>query len=162
MKKAIYPGSFDPLTNGHLDLIRRASKLVDKLYVIVADNVNKKTVFTVEERIDMIKLVTKDIPNLEIMHTNRLVVEVAREHNISIMIRGLRNLLDYVSEYQLASFNKNLNPDIETLIMFPSKDMHFISSSAIKELIFHDADISPYVPHELVDLIRNKYSKIVK
>ncbi len=162
MKKAIYPGSFDPMTNGHLDLIRRASKFVSTLYVVVADNVNKQTIFTVEERINMIKLVTKDIPNIKIMHTDKLVVEFAKENNISLMIRGLRNLLDYVSEYQLHSFNKNLNPEIETLIMFPTKDMHFISSSAIKELIYHDADISPYVPHELIDIIRSKYQKAIK
>ncbi|MGI6787030.1 MAG: pantetheine-phosphate adenylyltransferase [Acholeplasmataceae bacterium] len=162
MKKAIFPGSFDPLTNGHLDLIKRASQFVDKLYILIADNVNKKTIFTVDERIEMIKLVTKDIPNVEIAHTERLIVEFARENNINLIIRGLRNLLDYVSEYQLYSFNKKLNPNVETFIMFPSSDMHFISSSAIKELIYHNADITPYVPHELVNIIVRKYQQIIK
>ena len=110
----------------------------------------------------MIKLVTKDIPNVEIAHTERLIVEFARENNINLIIRGLRNLLDYVSEYQLYSFNKKLNPNVETFIMFPSSDMHFISSSAIKELIYHNADITPYVPHELVNIIVRKYQQIIK
>lgn len=162
MKKAIYPGSFDLFTNGHLDIIERASKLVDELHIVIADNVNKKTIFTVEERLQMIKTVTSHIPNLVIAYTDRLVVNYAADNDIFIIIRGLRNLLDYVSEYQLYSFNKTLNNKIETIIMFPSIGTHFVSSSAIKELVSHNADISPYVPKELVPIIIDKYSKMLK
>lgn len=160
MKKAVYPGSFDPFTNGHLDLIERASKFVKELHVVVADNVNKKTVFTADERVEMLKLVTKHIPNVVISQTNKLVVEYAKENDIKFIIRGLRNLLDYVGEYQLYSYNRNLDNSIETIIMFPSIGMHFVSSSAIKELILHDADISLYVPKELVPIIVNRFKKI--
>lgn len=162
MKKAIYPGTFDPFTNGHLDIVERAAKLVSELYIVIADNVNKKTVFTIDERIEMIKLVTKHLPNVVVTSTNKLVVEFARDNDITLIIRGLRNLLDYVSEYQLYSFNRNLNENVETLIMFPSLGTHFVSSSAIKELIMHEADISLYVPAELVGIITKKYQKIIK
>ncbi len=161
MKKAVYPGSFDPFTNGHLDLIERASKFVKELHVVVADNVNKKTTFTADERVEMLKLVTKHIPNVVISQTNKLVVEYARENDIKFIIRGLRNLLDYVGEYQLYSYNRNLDDSIETIIMFPSIGMHFVSSSAIKELISHDADISLYVPKELEPIIVNRFKKII-
>lgn len=161
MKKAVYPGSFDPFTNGHLDLIERASKFVKELHVVVADNVNKKTAFTADERVEMLKLVTKHIPNVVISQTNKLVVEYAKENDIKFIIRGLRNLLDYVGEYQLYSYNRNLDDSIETIIMFPSIGMHFVSSSAIKELISHDANISLYVPKELEPIIVNRFKKII-
>lgn len=161
MKKAVYPGSFDPFTNGHLDLIERASKFVKELHVVVADNVNKKTTFTADERVEMLKLVTKHIPNVVISQTNKLVVEYAKENDIKFIIRGLRNLLDYVGEYQLYSYNRNLDNSIETIIMFPSIGMHFVSSSAIKELISHDASISLYVPKELEPIIVNRFKKII-
>lgn len=162
MKKAVYPGSFDPFTNGHLDIISRASKFVDELHIVVADNVNKAPLFTTEERTEMIKTVTKDLPNVVIASSNKLVVEYARDNEIFFIIRGLRNLLDYVGEYQLYNFNRNLNSEIETIIMFPSIGTHYVSSSAIKELVAHDADITPYVPVELVDTIVRKYRKVIK
>lgn len=162
MKKAVFPGSFDPITNGHLDIIERAAKHFDEFHVVVADNISKSGLFTPEERIDMIKLVTKHIPNLVIVHTNELVVRYARNNGANIIIRGLRNINDYISEYDLYNFNKNLDGNIETMVMFPSSGTHFISSSAIKELIHHDANISPYVPKELVKIIIEKYTNSIK
>ncbi|MFA7589654.1 MAG: pantetheine-phosphate adenylyltransferase, partial [Acholeplasmataceae bacterium] len=144
MKKAVYPGTFDPLTIGHLDIIKRASRLVDELHVVVADNIRKAPSFTAEERIEMIKRVVGDVPNVVVKSTQELIVRYAKKHKISIMIRGLRNIQDYENEYQLYQFNRNLNRSIETIILFPSSRNHFVSSSSIKELIIHHADISPY------------------
>jgi len=156
MKKAVYPGTFDPLTIGHLDLIKRASRIVDELHIVVADNYKKIPTFTTEERIEMIKLVTKDLDNVVVSSTNNLVVRYAKDHGIDLMIRGLRNIQDYENEYALYQFNRNINRNIETLILFPSSKNHFVSSSAIKELVVHHADISPYVPREIIKLVQNK------
>ncbi|TNF07218.1 MAG: pantetheine-phosphate adenylyltransferase [Bacillota bacterium] len=156
MKKAVYPGTFDPLTIGHLDIIKRASRLVDELHVVVADNYKKVPTFTTEERIDMIKRVTTDVPNIIVTSTTDLVVRYAHKHDITIMVRGLRNIQDYENEYALYQFNRNLNRNIETVILFPSSRNHFVSSSAIKELIVHHADISPYVPKEIIADLQNK------
>lgn len=161
MIKAIYPGTFDPLTNGHLDIIVRASKLVDELIVLVADNQLKITKFTVAERVEMIKNVTKDIPNIKIDHTNGLVVEYAKKYDIKIMFRGLRNFQDYEYEYQLSKYNGHINPDIETVLLFPSLKTGFISSSGIKELVYYDVDISNYIPKENIDIVKNKLRKLI-
>jgi pantetheine-phosphate adenylyltransferase len=156
MKKAVYPGTFDPLTIGHLDIIKRASKIVDTLHIVVADNYKKVATFSTEERIDMINLVTKDIDNVVVSSTDNLIVRYAKENDIELMIRGLRNIQDYENEYALYQFNRNINRSIETLILFPSSKNHFVSSSAIKELVIHHADISPYVPKEIIKIVQNK------
>jgi pantetheine-phosphate adenylyltransferase len=156
MQKAVYPGTFDPLTIGHLDIIKRASKFVDELHVVVADNARKTPTFTTEERIEMIKKVTLDVPNIIVTSTSDLVVRYAQQHDINIMIRGLRNIPDYENEYALYQFNRNLNRNVETIILFPSSRNHFVSSSAIKELVIHHADISPYVPREIIKEVQDK------
>jgi pantetheine-phosphate adenylyltransferase len=156
MKKAVYPGTFDPLTIGHLDLIKRAARIVDELHIVVADNYKKVPTFTTDERIEMIKLVTEDIDNVVVSSTNDLVVRYAKDHGIELMIRGLRNIQDYENEYALYQFNRNINRRIETLILFPSSKNHFVSSSAIKELVVHHADISPYVPREIIKIVQDK------
>jgi pantetheine-phosphate adenylyltransferase len=156
MKKAVYPGTFDPLTIGHLDIIKRASKIVDTLHIVVADNYKKVATFSTEERIEMIILVTKDLDNVIVSSTDNLVVRYAKENDIELMIRGLRNIQDYENEYALYQFNRNINRSIETLILFPSSKNHFVSSSAIKELIVHHADISPYVPKEIIKMVQKK------
>lgn len=156
MKKAVYPGTFDPLTIGHLDLIKRAARIVDELHIVVADNYKKVPTFTTDERIEMIKLVTEDIENVVVSSTNDLVVRYAKDHGIELMIRGLRNIQDYENEYALYQFNRNINRRIETLILFPSSKNHFVSSSAIKELVVHHSDISPYVPREIIKIVQDK------
>jgi len=156
MKKAVYPGTFDPLTIGHLDIIKRASRFVDELHVVVADNYKKSPTFTTEERIQMIKRVTEDMPNLVVTSTSDLVVRYAQKNEIDLMIRGLRIIADYENEYMLYQFNRNLNRNIETIILFPSSRNHFVSSSAIKELVVHHADISPYVPKEIIKDVQDR------
>lgn len=156
MKSAVYPGTFDPLTIGHLDVIKRAARLVDELHVVVADNVRKTPTFTSEERIDMIRRVTKDVRNIVVASTKDLVVRYAQRHGINLMVRGLRNIQDYENEYMLYQFNRNINRNIETMILFPSSRNHFVSSSAIKELVTHHADISPYVPKEIIHDVQER------
>ncbi|HAX03545.1 MAG: pantetheine-phosphate adenylyltransferase [Tenericutes bacterium GWC2_34_14] len=156
MKKAVYPGTFDPLTIGHLDIIKRAIRFVDELHVVVADNYKKNPTFSADERIDMIKRVTEDMPNLVVTSTKDLVVRYAQKNDIELMIRGLRNIADYENEYMLYQFNRNLNRNIETIILFPSSRNHFVSSSAIKELVVHHADISPYVPKEIIKDVQDR------
>jgi pantetheine-phosphate adenylyltransferase len=151
MKKAMYPGTFDPITIGHLDVIERAAAQVDELHVVVATNIHKKVSFTIEQRIDFVKRATAHINNLVITFTDELVVRYAEKHDIPLLFRGLRNIQDYENEYMLYQFNRNINPHVETMILFPSSRNHFVSSSAIKELISHQADISLYIPEVIVD-----------
>lgn len=154
MRKAMYPGTFDPITKGHVDVIERAAKLVDTLYVVVADNMHKKRSFSVETRMDFVRQSTQHIPNIIINSTSDLVVRYAQEHDINLLVRGLRNIQDYENEYALYQYNRNINPDIETMILFPSSRNHFVSSSAIKELIYHGADIDLYIPEVIVEDVK--------
>ena len=158
MKKAMYPGTFDPITIGHVDVIERAAAQVDELHVVIATNVNKKVSFSVEERMDFVKRATSHINNIVITQTDELVVRYAEQNGIDLLFRGLRNIQDYENEYMLYQFNRNINPNVETMILFPSSRNHFVSSSAIKELIFHQADISLYVPKAIVDDVVKKLS----
>ena len=157
MKKAVYPGSFDPISHGHLDIIKRASKMLDELHIVVSYNIKKATTFSVKERIEMIETVTKDLDNVYVTSYNGLIVNYCKENNINILIRGLRNYQDYENEFSLFQFNRDINPDIETILMLPSSKNQFVSSSAIKELVTFDCDISNYVPEQIKDLIIKKY-----
>lgn len=158
-RKAIYAGTFDPLTNGHLDVILRASKLVDELIVLIANNPLKNHTFSVDERKSMIESVTKHVSNIKIDSTDGLVVKYASNNNINMMIRGLRNIQDYEYEYSLSKYNTNIDNSVETILLFPSTNNHFVSSSAIKELVYHNVDISLYIPKENIELIKQKLSK---
>lgn len=157
MIKAVYPGSFDPLSNGHLDIITRASKIMDEVHVVVSYNQNKKSIFSVEERIEMIKMVTKDFKNVYVTSYDGLVVNYCKNNDIKILIRGLRNYQDYEQEFSLYQFNRGIDSDIETMLMLPSNKHIFVSSSAIKELVSFDADISLYVPKQIKEIIIQKY-----
>ena len=154
--KALYPGSFDPISNGHLDIIKRASKLFDELHIVVSHNINKKNTFTVEERVNMIKTVCKDIKNVKVTSYDGLIVKYALDNSIPVIIRGLRNYSDYESEFQLSQYNFDISNKVETILFMPRTTNQFISSSAIKEMVTFGVDISKYVPKELVEQITNK------
>ena len=156
MKKAVYPGSFDPLSNGHLDLIKRASKLFDEVHILVSVNMFKKTIFTAEERINMIKLVTKDLPNIYVTSYDGLVVNYCKENDINIIVRGLRNYSDYENEFSLFQYNRDINNSVETVLLMPTTKNQVVSSSAIRELVTFGCDISKYVPKEIKNMIIEK------
>ncbi len=151
MRKVCYPGSFDPISNGHLDIIERASRQFDEVHVLVSYNVNKKSTFTPDERVEMIKKVCKKFSNVKVQKSKDLTVKYCKENGISSMIRGLRNYMDYEAEFNLYQFNKDIDPSIETILLFPSTRTQFVSSSSIKELVAFDLDITPYVPKEIID-----------
>lgn len=155
-KEAILPGSFDPPTNGHLDIIRRSALLYDKLYVVVADNVQKKYLFSSEERKEMLAALLKDSPNIEIHIWSGLVVEFARQRRIGVMIRGVRALVDFGYEFELAMTNKQLYPELEVLFMPTSPEYFILRSSGIKEMAAYGADISMMVPPSVAQKIKER------
>ena len=156
MKIAIYPGSFDPITNGHLDIINRASKLFDKVYVLVSVNIKKQYMFSVEERVELIKHSFKELENVEVVSYDSLVVDFAKTVNAKYIIRGVRNHNDFDSEQELAYFNKKLYPEIETILLFPSFENMYVSSSIVKELVNFNQDVSEYVSEYVNNRIREK------
>ena len=158
MKTAIYPGSFDPISNGHMDIIKRASKLFDKLIVLVSLNPQKKYVLTDEERIETVKKSCAELKNVEVIASKSLVLDFARKENACCIIRGLRNHNDFDSEMQLFQFNHTIDNNIETMLMFPSANYLFLSSSSIKELVMFNSDIDNYVP----SVVKEEILKILK
>ena len=147
VKNAIYPGSFDPITNGHLDIIGRASKLYDKLYLAISHDDSKKTkLFTLEDRIELAKESVKSFSNVEIVSFNCLIVDLSVDLECNVIIRGLRALSDYDFEFKMALMNRSLNEEITTLFMMPHERYTHISSSLIKEVASHGGDTSAYVP----------------
>ena len=156
MKKiAIYPGSFDPITNGHLDLIKRASKLFDEVIIAITQNANKSSFLSIDQRVDVVKKSITSLNNTRVLSFDSLLVDFAREHNAQIIIRGLRAVSDFEYEFQLSGMNKRLNPGIETLFMTPSEEFANISSSLVREIYTLGGDISAFVP-DTVKIILHK------
>ena len=158
MKRAIYPGSFDPVTNGHVDIILRSSKIVDKLIVGVLNNSAKKSLFSVEERVRMLKELTKDLPNVEVTSFDGLLVDYMREIDASIIVRGLRAVTDFEYELQIAQTNHIENTDIETIFLTTNLQYSYLSSTIVKEFASYGGDISKFVPEQFVDRIYEKYN----
>ena len=146
MKVAIYPGSFDPITNGHLDVLNRATKIFDKVIILIAINPNKKSRFSIEERIAMIKEATSDNPQVEVDAYDGLTVEYAKKHNARHLIRGLRAVTDFEYEFQLASANDYVDENIDTVFLMSKKEKSFINSSMIMDLHEAGVDVSNLVP----------------
>ena len=149
MIRAVYPGTFDPLTRGHEDLVRRASTLFDAVILAVADSRAKKPFFTLEERLDMARQVLADIGNVEVMGFNGLLIDFARQHDARVVVRGLRAVSDFEYEFQLAGMNRNLSPDMETVFLTPSEQHMFISATLVREIAMFGGDISKFV-HPIV------------
>lgn len=158
MIKAIYPGSFDPVTNGHLDIIKRASKVTDRLIVAVLENPNKKnSLFTVEERIEHLKMVTKDIENVEVASFSGLLIDFAKKENAKIVIRGLRAVTDFETEFQMALINRSLYSEVETMFIPTSVEYLYLSSSTVKEVAMFGGDICSMVPCEVKDTVVERF-----
>lgn len=157
MKIAVYPGSFDPCTNGHLDVIKRASGLVDKLVVAVLTNSSKQPLFSADERASMLRLVTKDLDNVEVAVFSGLLVDYMKKINSRIIIKGIRAVSDFEYEFQMALTNRTLYEDVETLFLHTSKDYMFLSSSIVKEIAGYGGSLSGLVPNDLIPIIRGRY-----
>ncbi|ACB84932.1 pantetheine-phosphate adenylyltransferase [Natranaerobius thermophilus] len=156
MKTVIYPGSFDPPTNGHLDIIQRAARVFDKVIVAVLNNPEKNPMFTVAERRKMLEMITKEYANVEIDDFNGLLVDYVREKQVSIVIKGLRAISDFENEMQMALTNRKLAPDIETIFMMTNHKCSFLSSSVVKEVVAFDGCIEGLVPEQIQDYIIEK------
>lgn len=157
MRSAVYPGSFDPITNGHLDIIERASHIYDRLVVGVLSNQSKNPLFTVEERVDMIKAVTSHLPNVEVDSFAGLLVDFAASKSASVIVKGLRTVADFEYEFQMALLNKTLNPEYETMFMMTNTKYSYISSSMVKELAGFKGDLRGLVPGGIIGKIEEKY-----
>ena len=159
MRTVLYPGSFDPVTNGHLDVAHRAARIFDRLIIGVAVNSEKNPLFTFEERIGLLRDVCKDMPNTEIVSFSSLLVNAVNDLNVSAVIRGIRAVSDFEYEFQMALMNRELNEKCETLFMMPSPEYSYVSSRLIKEIARCGGDISPFVPPVVSAAIARKYGK---
>lgn len=158
MRVAVCPGSFDPVTKGHLDIITRASKLFDKVIVAVSVNAAKKASFTYEERIELIQLCTQDIENIEIVIVTGLLADFAKEVGACAIVKGLRALSDFEYEFQMALANKKLNPDAETVFLTTALENMYLSSSLVKQIAGFGGDISDFIPAQIIEQVRARFS----
>ncbi len=165
MIRALYPGTFDPVTNGHLDIVRRSQELFDELIIGIAINSSKTPMFTLEERINMIKITLKDVENIEhnkikIDYIDTLLVNYAKQNNINVIIRGLRAVSDFEYELQMALMNRKLDNSLETIFMTPREENIYLSSSFVREIAYYGGDISKLVPNGITEIIINKAQQI--
>ena len=153
---AVYPGTFDPITNGHTDLVDRGTKIFDKVIIAVAQNPSKNTLFTVKERIEFIQEIFDANSQVEIYSLDKLLVDFANDHNATVILRGLRAVSDFEYEVQLASMNRSMEPNIESVFMSPAEEYGFLSSSIIKEIAKHGGDLSKFVDKAVLAALQKK------
>ena len=159
MKTAIYPGSFDPVTSGHLNIIRRAAKIFDKLIVCVMVNAGKNPMFTLQERVDLIRRVTSDLPNVEVDFSNELLANYARQRDIGVIVKGLRAGSDFENEFQMALINHKINPELDTMFLTAESQYMYLSSSTVKELGTYGVDLSDFLPSEIIPDFQERIEK---
>ena len=159
MKTAIYPGSFDPVTSGHLNIIRRAAKIFDKLIVCVMVNAGKNPMFTLQERVDLIRRVTSDLPNVEVDFSNELLANYARQRDIGVIVKGLRAGSDFENEFQMALINHKINPELDTMFLTAESQYMYLSSSTVKELGNYNVDLSEFLPVEIIPDFQNRINE---
>lgn len=157
MRTAIYPGSFDPITIGHLDIIRRSSKIFDKVVIAILVNTRKNPCFTNEQRKEMIEKCILDLDNVEVVIKTGLTIDVAKEYNANVLIRGIRAVADYEYELQQATANMTLAADIETLFMVARPEYSFLSSSVAKEMAYYHADLSKVLPQQIIEEVEERF-----
>ncbi len=153
---AVYPGTFDPITNGHTDLVDRGVKIFDKVIIAVAENPTKNTLFSISERISFIEKIFHDNTKVEIYSLNKLLVQFAKDHNATVILRGLRAVSDFEYEVQLASMNRSMEPNIESVFMSPAEKYGFLSSSIIKDIAKHDGDLNKFVHIDVLEALKKK------
>ncbi|MBM7835126.1 pantetheine-phosphate adenylyltransferase [Clostridium sardiniense] len=159
MKSAIYPGSFDPITNGHLDVIERGARIFDKIIVAVLINVEKKGLFDIEERVELIKKATQGIGNVEIISFEGLLIDLLKQKETNIILKGLRTVMDFEYELQMALMNNKLDKEVETLFMATATETSFVSSSAVKQVAKFGGSIEGLVPSNIIDDIERKINR---
>lgn len=157
-RSAIYPGTFDPITNGHHDLVRRAATIFDRVVVAIAANPNKAPLFALDQRVEMARRVLDDVPRVEVMGYSGLTVDFAREQGLSVIVRGLRAISDFEFEFQLANMSRHLSPDIESVFMTPQEQYTFISSTLVREIAVMGGNVSEFV-HPLVEAELKKHRR---
>ena len=162
MKNAIYPGSFDPVTIGHLNIIRRAAEIFDHLTVCVMVNAGKNPMFTLEERVDLIRRVTQDLPNVEVDSSGELLAEYARKKGKCVIVKGLRAGSDFENEFQMAMINHKLNPDLDTMFLTAEHQYTYLSSSMVKELGRYGADLSDFLPEAIIPDFQERIQKNIQ
>lgn len=160
MKIAIYPGSFDPITSGHLNIIQRASKIFDKLIVCVMVNASKKPMFTREERVNLIKMSIGDLPNVEVDSSEELLATYAKRKGSCVIIKGLRAGSDFENEFQMALINHKINPGLDTMFLTAEHQYMYLSSSTVKELGYYDVELSDFLPEPIIPLFKQRITDI--
>jgi len=160
MKIAIYPGSFDPVTSGHLNIIQRASNIFDKLIVCVMVNAGKNPMFTQEERVNMIRRVTQDLPNVEVDASNDLLAEYARSKGSCVIVKGLRAGSDFENEFQMALINHKINPNLDTMFLTAEHQYMYLSSSTVKELGIYGVELNDFLPEQIIPDFKKRISTI--
>jgi len=156
--KAIYPGTFDPLTNGHADLVLRAARLFDAVVVAVAANPSKQPLFSLEQRVALAQQAFDHCPNVSVIGFSGLLAQFAKDQHAQVLIRGVRAVADFEYEFQLASMNRSLNPDLDSIFMTPSEKNTFISSTLVKEVCRHGGDVSSFVPLHVEQALKQKWA----
>ena len=160
MKVAIYPGSFDPITSGHLNIIRRAANIFDKLIVCVMVNSGKSPMFDQQERVDMIRRVTQDLKNVEVDYSTELLAEYARRKGSCVIVKGLRAGSDFENEFQMALINHKINPNLDTMFLTSEHQYMYLSSSTVKELGKYDVDLSDFLPEQIIPDFKQRIYEI--
>ena len=160
MKIAIYPGSFDPITSGHLNIIQRAANIFDRLIVCVMVNGAKSPMFTQQERVDMIRSVVQDLPNVEVDSSSELLAEYARKKGSCVIVKGLRAGSDFENEFQMALINHKINPNLDTMFLTAEHQYMYLSSSTVKELGKYDVDLSDFLPEQIIPIFKERIQTI--